>query len=73
MNQDEERSFAKQPGELIQKAARMLANIHAFGYQKGTAMPINRHIREWLTEYEKATGDTAHKVLAAVDGPGEPK
>lgn len=71
MNQDEERSFAKQPRELLQKAARMLANVHAFGYPKGTAMPINHHIREWLAEYEKATGDTAHKVMAAVDGGGE--
>ena len=54
---------AKPPGDLLQKAARMLANIRAFGYQKGTGMPINRHIREWLAEYEAATGDTAHKVL----------
>lgn len=37
--------------EMLRKAARMLSSIHQYGYQPNTAMPINRHIREWLTEY----------------------
>jgi hypothetical protein len=56
-------SETKPPGDLLQRAARMLASTRRYGYQVGTGMPINRHIREWLTEYEAATGDVVHKVF----------